>query len=158
MRYHILCKSILKCKFSAKGIKLTLFVLLRYLECLSFEVPPLGLFGRYHNKICKIQVRLWNKKFSVLDKLVRLCICYQHRVFPLPWWYFPIRTERFRQSENFELYVLRLWVEGIIFSWWSRGFSLTERNLKKWILLTKNFWIRRCSRYLSCVTHSFLNS
>ena len=29
---------------------------------------------------------------------MRLCICSQHRVFPLPWWCFPLRMERFREA------------------------------------------------------------
>ena len=44
------------------------------------------------------------RNFSLLDKLVRFCICSQHRVFPLPWWYFPIQVEIFRQSGKFVLY------------------------------------------------------
>ena len=86
-------------------------------------------FGKYN---CGI------RDFSVLDKLVRLCISSQHPVFPLPWWYFPVRMERFKVAA---CTVLR--VEVIIFSCYSRGLSLIERNLKKWILSTKSSCIRR---------------
>ena len=60
LRYHTLCKSILKCEFPTKGIEQTWFVLfvrtaLRYLG--------LDHFGRFGMKICEIQVRIWNKKF-----------------------------------------------------------------------------------------------
>ena len=73
--------------------------------------------------------------FKVLDMLMTLCICSQHRVFPLPWWYFTVPQERLSQSEHMvrdACTVLR--VEVIIFSWGSGGLSLIERNLKKWIM------------------------
>ena len=31
---------------------------------------------------------------------MRLCISFQHRVFPLPWWYFQVQMERFKQPEK----------------------------------------------------------
>ena len=36
--------------------------------------------------------------------------------------------------------------EIIIFSWCSRGLSLIERNLKKWILSTKSSCIKRLTK------------
>ena len=60
LRWRTMCKSILKCGFPTKGIELTRFILFEVLRVLQ------------------------NRNFSVLDKLVRFCICYQERVFPLP--------------------------------------------------------------------------
>ena len=34
---------------------------------------------------------------------MRFCICFQHRVFPFPWWYFPARMITFRQSQSAKL-------------------------------------------------------
>ena len=85
-------------------------------------------FGRYRTKIEKYNWGYRIRDFSVLDKLVRLCICSQHRVFPLSCWYFPVVREAYT--------VLR--VEVKIFSWCSHGLPLIERNLKKWILSMKS--------------------
>ena len=63
MRYHTLCKSILKCGFPTKGKELTQFVLFEVLRVLIFEYLGFDDFGRFGTKTCKIQVRLWNKKF-----------------------------------------------------------------------------------------------
>ena len=93
-------------------------------------------FGRYRTKIEKYKWGYRIRDFSVLDKLVRLCICSQHRVFPLSCWYFPVVREAYT--------VLR--VEVKIFSWCSHGLPLIERNLKKWILSMKSSYIGRCSR------------
>ena len=62
LRYHT--KSILKCGFPTKGIKLTRLYFLRYWEYLSFETLGLDHFGRFGTKIFKIQLRLWNKKYQ----------------------------------------------------------------------------------------------
>ena len=44
------------------------------------------------------------RNFSMLDNLVRYCICSQHGVFPLYWWYFPVRMKKFRQLGKLVLY------------------------------------------------------
>ena len=111
-----MCKSILKCGFPTKGIELTRFILFEVLRVLQ------------------------NRNFSVLDKLVRFCICYQERVFPLPWWYFPVRMKTLAFGKAC---TVLLWEEMIIFSWCSYGLPLIERNLKKWILSTKSSCIKR---------------
>ena len=97
----------------------------------------LDLFGRYCTKICESKWGYGIKNFSALDKMVSFCICSQHRVLPLPWWWFLVRMERLREAFT----VLR--VELMIFSWCSRGFSPIDWNLKKWILSTNSFCIRR---------------
>ena len=52
----------------------------------------LGL-GRFGTKIWEIKWDYWITNLSVSEKLVRLCIYSQHRVFPLLWWYFPVRMK-----------------------------------------------------------------
>ena len=52
----------------------------------------LGL-GRFGTKIWEIKWDYWIRNLSVSEKLVRLCIYSQHRVFPLLWWYFPVRMK-----------------------------------------------------------------
>ena len=82
-RYRTVCKSILKCGFPTKGIKLTRFVLFEILR-----VPQ--LWGTWFRPLVG-SVRTFAKykwdygirNFSELDRLVRFCICSQHRVFPL---------------------------------------------------------------------------
>ena len=126
----------LRCCTPCKSIKLTRFVL--------FDV--LGVPQLWGTSVWTISVgtarkfAIYNRNdeiinFRVLDMLVTLFICSQHRVFLLPWWYFTVPQERFSQSEHMvrdACTVLR--VEVIIFSWGSRDLSLIERNLKKWIL------------------------
>ena len=83
------------------------------------------------------------RSFSVIDKLVRYCICFQHRVFFLPWWYFPIQLERFTQPEKL-CTVQR--VEGIIFSWYSRGLSVIEKNPNKVDFANEEFLHREINK------------
>ena len=143
MRYHTLCKSILKCRFPLEGIKLTWFVLFKVLRLPQlWGTSVKTILVGTAQKFAKYKRDYWIRNFNMLDKLVRHCICSQHCVFPLPRWYFPVRKERSRQSEKIVGTVLR--VEVIIFSWCSCGLSLTGRNLKKWILMTKSSCIR-CS-------------
>ena len=99
MRYRTLCKSILKCGFPIKGIKLTWFILFEVLGVpwfwgTSVETISVGTAPEF----AKYKWGNGTRDFSVLDKLVRLCIWSQHRVFPLPWWYFPVWMEGFRQK------------------------------------------------------------
>ena len=58
----------------------------------------LGLdhFSRFGTKICEIEVRLSN-------------ICSQHRVFPLPWWYFSVQMKIFRQSGKVVVHYEEKW-------------------------------------------------
>ena len=51
-------------------------------------------------KLAKYKRDYGIRNFRVLDKLMRLCICSQHRVFALPWWYVPIQTEKFRSRRS----------------------------------------------------------
>ena len=137
LRYCTLCKSVLKCGFPTKGIKLTRFILFEALEVLQlWDISVLTILAGTTWKFAKYKWDYGIKKISVLDKLVRLCICSQHRVFPLSCWYFPVVREAYT--------VLR--VEVKIFSWCSHGLPLIERNLKKWILSMKSSYIGRCSR------------
>ena len=160
LRYHTLCKNILKCGFPTKVIKLTRFILLQVLRVhqlikhakFSYSIISVvfckfscGTYWNSLNRGTSSNTRKFTKynsdygirKFSVLDKLVRFCICSQHGVFPLSWWYFPLRVEKFREFCT----VLR--VELKSFNWCSRGLSHIERNLRKWILSTKSSCITR---------------
>ena len=71
LRCRTLCKSILKCESSTKGIELTRFVLV---ETISVGTA---------RKFVKCKSNYVIRDFSVLDKLVRLRSCSQHRVTPL---------------------------------------------------------------------------
>ena len=91
LRYCTLCKSVLKCGFPTKGIKLTRFILFEALEVLQlWDISVLTILAGTTWKFSKYKWDYGIKKISVLDKLVRLCICSQHRVFPFPWWYLPV--------------------------------------------------------------------
>ena len=50
LRYHTLCKSILKCKLKTKSIELTRFVFFDVLGVLSFEYLGLDHFGETMDK------------------------------------------------------------------------------------------------------------
>ena len=111
MRYRILCKRILKWGFPTKGIELTrfeLFEIFRVSQLWSTPIYPISV-----GSVRKFSEHKWDygiRNFSVLDKLVRLCIYSQNRVFPLPWWYFPIRMKTFSQSAGQgSLYVYFNW-------------------------------------------------
>ena len=121
--------------------KLTLFTLFEVLG-----VPRIWSTLVYTNSVGtaqKFAKHNWDygiRYSSVIDKLVRHWICSQHRVFSLSWWYFPIQLERFTEPEKL---CTAQRVEGIIFSWCSRGLSLIEKTLIKWISPTKSFCIGR---------------
>ena len=55
-----------------------------YIKKFYMRYSGLDHSGRYRSKIYEIQVRYGKRNFSVLDKLVWLCICFRHRVFRLP--------------------------------------------------------------------------
>ena len=83
LRCRTMCKSILKWGFPTKGIELTQFLLFEVLG-----VPQLWV-SRFKTisvgSVQKFAKYKWDygiRNFSVLDKLVRLCICSQLRVFP----------------------------------------------------------------------------
>ena len=104
----------------------------------------LGLdhFGSLVRTFAKYKWDYWIRNFSMLDKLARLCICSQQRI-STSLMVFPRTDENIlvvREART----VLR--EEVIIFSWSSRGLSLIERNLKKWILSTKSSCIKRLTK------------
>ena len=115
------------------GTRSTSAYLITHTSVLTISVGSLRKYAKYK----------WDygiRNFSGLDKLVRLCICSKHRVFPLPWCFFS-HTDENIQAVKEACTVLR--EEVIIFSWCSRGLSLIETNLKKWILLKKSSCIKR---------------
>ena len=57
-----------------------------------------------------------------------------------------------------ESYTVLLQEEVIIFSWCSRGLSLIERNLKKWILLMTKCVLQKMFQKIHVVKHPILNT
>ena len=76
----------------------------------------------------------------MLDKLVRFCISSQDRVSSFLM-VFPCRDKNTQAVKEARIVLLR--EEVIILSWFSRGLSLLERNLKKCIFSTKSSCIKR---------------
>ena len=76
----------------------------------------------------------------MLDKLVRLCIYSQRRVFQLPWWYFPVWMERFIDAW------IVLQVEVLISGWCSRGLSLHRKKLEEVDFVDKEFLHKKINK------------
>ena len=105
LRYRTLCKSILKFGSLTKGIELTRFILSEVLGVPQFwDTLMWAISVGLVRKFAKYKWDYGIRNFSMLDKFARLCICSQHRVFPLPWWYFPVLIKAFRQSEKLVLH------------------------------------------------------
>ena len=134
LRYRILCKSILKCGFSSKGIKLTRFI---PFEVVGVPQVPTILAGTAR-KFVKYSWDRRIRNFSVLDDLTRYLLSTQSISYSLMVFF---RTDGKIQTVREAYTVPR--VEVIIFSWCSRGLSPMEWNLKKWILSKNSSCIRR---------------
>ena len=138
LRYRTLCKSILKCRFPTKGIELIWFLIFEVLGVPQLWGTLFRLFWyvRYENlRNTNYGIRDYGiRNFSVLNKLVRFCICSQHRVFPST-------VESIQAVREACTVVLR--EEVIIFSWCSCGLSLIEKNMKKWILSKRSSYIKK---------------
>ena len=109
LKYHTLCKSIISWGFPTKGIELTRFVLFEVLGVHQlwgslFQTILVGIARKFPKYKWDYGIR----NFSVLDKSMRLCVClnnfFSNKVFPLPWWFFPIRMKTFSQSGKLVLY------------------------------------------------------
>ena len=130
LRYRTLCRNILKCKFPTKGIELTRSNFLKAHWCLSFEALGLDHFGRFGTKICGKQVKLWSKIFQ----------CGWLR-----WWNFAVKIALSAGRFLFLLvhgHVWKVWMIFVlrlaakIFSYYKATLQPTEKNSRKWFLLT----------------------
>ena len=77
----------------------------------------------------------------MLDKLVRFCICSQHRVFPLP----SPHTDKNMQAVR-EACTILLREEVIIFSCCSRGLSLIEKKLEEVDFVDEEFLHKKVNK------------